>query len=150
MEAWTWDDHWTLEVEELDGQHGKVMDLWELVRQVHPKARLEAWRDLLAEMRSHFGFEDEWMESSGFSHKRHHMRDHRVFLAEMDAVLEDAEAGYPIEDDVLQAVRGWLNGHVKGLDQDFARFLQERDAWDLKKDWEFEEFERRTGSLSLV
>lgn len=150
MEAWTWDDHWTLEVEELDGQHARIMDLWELVRRQGAKARLEAWRGLLSDMRRHFQFEDGWMETSGFSHKGHHMRDHRAFLAEMDAVLEDAEAGFPIEDEVLQAVRGWLNGHVRGLDQDFARFLQARDAWDLKKDWEFEEFERRTASMSLA
>ncbi len=150
MEAWTWDDHLTLEVETLDEQHGSIMELWERVRSAGRTARLEPWRTLLAEMRTHFRFEDEWMEASGYSHKRHHMRDHVVFLAEMEAVFEDAEAGFAIDDDVLLAVRGWLTGHVKGLDRDFARFLQEREAWDLKKDWEFEEFERRTGSLTLA
>ena len=148
MDAWRWDDQWTLEVEELDAQHAGIMVLWERVRNELPKARLAAWRELAAGMRTHFEFEDRWMESVDFAHKRHHMRDHRAFLAEMDAIQEDAEANFPVEDDVVQAVRGWLNGHVRGLDQDFARFLQERDAWHLKTDWEIEEFERRSAALS--
>jgi len=27
---------------------------------------------------------------------------------------------------------------VKGLDREFARFLQDRDAWDLREEWESE------------
>jgi len=147
MEAWSWDAHWTLEVPELDAQHDTVMLAWDAVRALKPKERTQAWRQLAKEMREHFAFEDDWMDSSGFVHHRYHKREHKAFLAEMDAVLEDAEAEFPIEDDVVLAVRGWLNGHVKGLDRDFARYLQERDAWDLRREWELEEFEHRSALL---
>ncbi|MEN9354084.1 MAG: hypothetical protein RL318_1409 [Fibrobacterota bacterium] len=143
MEAWAWDSHWTLDVAELDTQHDKVMRCWETVRSLAQTDRLQAWKCLAEEMRTHFDFEDDWMARSGFGHSRYHKREHRSFLAEMDAVLEDAQAGFPIDDSTVGAVRGWLSGHVKGLDRDFARFLQEREAWDLKSQWELEEFEHR-------
>ena len=143
MEAWVRDGHWTLEVAELDKQHDEVMLCWERVRCCSGVERTAAWKRLTEEMREHFAFEDDWMDKSGFVHCRYHKREHRAFLAEMDGVLEDAQAGYGIDDSTVAAVRGWVAGHVKGLDRDFARFLQSRDAWELRNQWELEEFEHR-------
>jgi hemerythrin-like metal-binding protein len=143
MEAWTRNEAWSLEVEELDSQHEGIMLAWNGVLAAAPSLRKEPWKVLLGRMREHFGFEEGWMAESGFSRNHHHRHEHKLFLNEMEAVLADAEAGYPIDELTVKAAGGWLEGHVRGLDRDFARFLQEREAWDLRNGWELEEFEHR-------
>lgn len=127
---------WILEVEEIDKQHTELLRFWLLLRQAPVTARRLPWCNLTESVKSHFQFENDWMLENEYPHRHHHKREHDFFISELESVV--ALPDHRIDDALVDAVRDMISGHVKGLDREFARFLQEREAWDLREEWELE------------
>lgn len=136
MVALAHDLGWILDVEEIDDQHMELLRCWLQLHEAVVPLRHEPWRLLTESVKTHFQFENDWMARSEYPYRHHHKREHDFFVSEMESVAE--LPGHRIDDDLVNAVRDMISGHVKGLDREFARFLQDRDAWDLREEWESE------------
>lgn len=129
---------------EMDAQHRDLLEGLRKLRRSprHGEQDARELRGIVEAVRSHFAWEDSEMEAAGYPDRKRHIKDHRNQLANLSDLLKFVEQGHePLDVDFLLACEGWTARHVRSMDAEFARFLADRETWDLQdelKAWEYE------------
>ncbi|QAZ68141.1 bacteriohemerythrin [Solidesulfovibrio carbinolicus] len=127
-----WDDSLATHISEVDRQHQvlvrMICDLHEAMRSGKGKHQLEA---ILEELQNyavdHFGYEEKLMEQYKYPGYLNHRKEHEAFVDKVIAFGNDfRENRAALTTEVMNFLKNWLVGHIKGTDQKYAPFFIER------------------------
>lgn len=145
MDLKFWNSDAILGHAELDRQHlSLAKGIAFLAQGPRRKARdLAEWGRFLAEVRSHFDWEESEMERNGYPEVSAHRRDHQIQLNNLLDYERSILEGEVLEQEAFAAMATWNLRHIQGRDRDYAEFLVENDVWQTRRDlfaWEEELF----------
>jgi len=127
-----WDDSLVTGLSEVDNQHQvlvrMICDLHEAMRAGQGKAQLEA---IIGELSNyavdHFGYEEKLMEQYKYPGYLNHRKEHIAFVDKVIAFGNDfRENRAALTTEVMNFLKNWLVGHIKGTDKKYAPFFIER------------------------
>lgn len=133
-----------LGIPEMDAQHRAMLESLSRLRSSPRDPGRDAilLHAIVEDVRSHFAWEDAEMEAAAYPDRKRHFKDHHSQLANLSDLLKFVEQGHqPLDVDFLLACEGWTARHVQSMDAEFARFLADRETWDLQEElkaWEYE------------
>ena len=127
-----WDDSLATGLSEVDRQHKVLVEmicnLHEAMRSGKGKAQLEA---IISELSNyavdHFGYEEKLMEQYKYPGYLNHRKEHIAFVDKVIAFGNDfRENRAALTTEVMNFLKNWLVGHIKGTDQKYSPFFIER------------------------
>ena len=127
-----WDQSLAVGVHEIDGQHQKLVqmicDLHEAMRTGKGKGQVE---QILTELENysveHFGYEEKLMEQHKYPGYLNHRKEHEAFVDKVIAFGNDFRANRAaLTTEVMNFLKNWLVGHIKGTDKKYSSFFNER------------------------
>lgn len=127
-----WDDALSVGVGEVDSQHQVLIGL---LNQLHEGRTAGKGNDALAKILGelatytveHFTFEERLLEEHGYPELPGHKESHRKLTQKVFDFKGAFEAGQgTLSADLFLFLRSWLNGHIRGSDRQYGRFLNAR------------------------
>jgi len=125
----TWDDALSVRIDAIDEQHKKLIDLLNRLHQSKATKGGDATiRKILKELIDytvyHFAFEEKLFDKYGYKQAMEHKESHRMLESQVLEFAKAFEAGRAsLSADLFLFLRGWLNGHIRGSDRQYAPFL---------------------------
>lgn len=130
MELIRWKNEYSVNVEEIDEQHKKLIGL---INRLADAMSVGKGRDVLdavmAEMMDyteyHFGAEEELLVDRGYSEAEEHKKAHAELVVRAKEIKETAEqGGRKSSVDVMLFLSTWLDRHILQEDRKFGAYLQ--------------------------
>ncbi len=128
-----WNDRISVEVEELDADHKKMVeminDLYDAILAGNGRKNLDRLLDRLVDYtRYHFAREEAWMERIGFPDLAAHKQEHEKMAAWINTAWRDYHSNTAMAPslETMNLLKDWLFGHILGSDQKYAAFQRER------------------------
>ncbi len=127
-----WDESLRVGVQEIDGQHQKLVqmicDLHEAMRSGQGKDQIEPiLRELEDYTVEHFGYEEKLMERHKYPGYLNHRKEHQAFVDKVIAFgNEFHENRTALTMEIMNFLKNWLVGHIKGTDRKYSSFFNER------------------------
>ncbi|WP_043638612.1 bacteriohemerythrin [Desulfovibrio sp. TomC] len=127
-----WDESLATGLSEVDRQHQvlvrMICDLHEAMRTGKGKAQLQAIIEELGNYTvEHFGYEEKLMEKYKYPGYLNHRKEHTTFVDKVIAFGNDfRENRAAVTTEIMNFLKNWLVGHIKGTDQKYAPFFLER------------------------
>jgi hemerythrin-like metal-binding protein len=131
----SWSDKYSVNVEEIDLQHQKLIELVNnLHSSVESRISKKELEQLLIELveftRFHFSTEDKYMKEYDFPGFAEHYKEHNALLNHMDNLVSAVSNGktptfysdYDISSD-------WALTHITGHDKVLGKFLNSKDIY---------------------
>ena len=126
MSFMEWKPEYSVDVEELDLQHKKLIHL---INSLHnamkvgaPKPALERiLSDLANYTRHHFSSEERLMKLHGYEGYEEHVKQHRELAAQVEGFMAQTKGGrltVPLQ--LMQFLKSWLSGHILHSDRKYA------------------------------
>jgi len=132
MRPIVWSDALSVNIQEIDLQHRRLIDLVAGLQKagsqgVAPETMGRVLRELNTYVREHFTAEERWMARYDYPGLAAHAEAHEAFVEkllhfELDYLAERAQ----ITDELLDYLMGWIEQHVLGMDQGYARYFSEK------------------------
>jgi hemerythrin len=131
----TWRDEYNVNVEEIDNQHRKILELVNsLHAAVETRANKDDLKDLLVELveftRIHFSTEEQLMKKYDYPDLARHHTEHRLLLRYLvdlvDAVSGGKNPGFYSDYDVST---DWAMIHICDHDKSLGVFLNSRNVY---------------------
>ena len=125
----TWKDEYSVGLDSIDQQHKKLINLInQLTTTVDYSTGEEFEREALAELvdytKTHFTFEEGLMEDNGYPDFEAHKAQHRLMIAEVEAVLAEYEQDHDAAmRHACNYLQEWLINHINGTDKKYSSFL---------------------------
>ncbi|WP_029458631.1 bacteriohemerythrin [Solidesulfovibrio alcoholivorans] len=127
-----WDQSLAVNIGDIDEQHQKLVqmicDLHEAMRTGKGKGQVESiLRELEEYAVEHFGFEEKLMEKHKYPGYLNHRKEHEKFVDQVIAFGNDFRANRAaLTTEVMNFLKNWLVGHIKGTDKKYSSFFNER------------------------
>jgi methyl-accepting chemotaxis protein/hemerythrin len=127
-----WDQSLAVHIDDIDEQHKKLVqmicDLHEAMRSGKGKGQVEpVLRELEDYAVEHFGFEEKLMEKYKYPGYLNHRKEHGKFVDQVIAFGNDFRANRTtLTTEVMNFLKNWLVGHIKGTDKKYSSFFNER------------------------
>ncbi|HYG86214.1 MAG TPA: bacteriohemerythrin [Azospirillum sp.] len=130
MEHVAWDDSMSVGVAVLDGDHKRLLDMFNglLKTGVSTKSKDDLIH-LLADLRDytdvHFRREEEFMERHGFPDLEAHKAAHRYFADEVDKLHHELYGDHTLmlRIDLILLLKEWLIEHIQSVDKQYKPYL---------------------------
>ncbi len=128
----TWDDSLAVGIKDIDAQHqvlvGMICDLHDAMRTGKGKSQvgsiLKKLEDYAVE---HFGFEESLMEKYKYPGYRNHRKEHDAFVQKVMDFGQAFQANRAdLTTEVMDFLKNWLVGHIKGIDKKYAPFFKDQ------------------------
>ncbi len=132
MNALEWDDTLSVQVEEIDDDHRKLVALFNeleaAVARGDDPLYLEALlEELIAATEWHFRHEERLMLRHGYPEQEAHSKEHRELVNALRALhRERLQQGRPLAEADVEHLEHWLTGHILGSDMELGAWLAER------------------------
>jgi hemerythrin len=131
MEKIVWNDSFNIQVDELDRQHRRLVELMNRLidLQLDHKAD-DAVADILGALTNYFGYhfemEEGLMLDHGYPEIESHREEHQTFVLQAAYFIATyRESGKSLKRDILTFLKEWLSDHILKTDASFGRFLKE-------------------------
>jgi methyl-accepting chemotaxis protein/hemerythrin len=127
-----WDDSLSVGIKQIDDQHKVLIDLInelnDAMRQRRSQKIMMEVVDRLANYAvEHFGTEEKLFDKHGYPETEAHKEVHRKFVAKVSEFGEELRSGKAsVTMEVMRFLKDWLLGHIKGTDQRYSKYLNER------------------------
>jgi hemerythrin-like metal-binding protein len=127
-----WDHSLAVGIGAIDDQHKKLVrmicDLHEAMRTGKGKNVVEPILHELEEYAvEHFGYEEKLMEQYKYPGYLNHRKEHEKFVDKVIAFGNEFRANkVALTNEVMNFLKNWLVGHIKGTDQKYSSFFNER------------------------
>lgn len=124
-----WDDSLSVGVAEVDQQHRTLIDLLNLLHSSSTSGKgnetvRKVFGDLAAYTVDHFGFEERILAQHGYPELPQHRDAHAKLTARVVQLREEFDTGRgTLGADLFLFLRSWLNGHIRGSDRQYGRYL---------------------------
>ena len=134
LEFIKWDRaRYSLDIPTIDREHETLVGLMGTVRALHDAqagsaALGAALGDLVGYARRHFATEEAFMARIGFAELASHARLHQQILERVGAFAAQHERAGILPPEFFDFLHVWLNGHIGGLDAQYAAFAAEGSA----------------------
>ena len=130
MKELTLDETLTLGIEEIDGDHSKLIELYNILNQSVTKgASREYVEAVLEEMINctiwHFSHEERLMLKYGYSGYEQHKQDHKDLIEGASKLKQKFLQASKLEEEDLVYLERWLTEHILVSDSRLADFLIE-------------------------
>jgi len=127
-----WDDSFSVNIVEIDGQHqklvGMINDLNDAMRQGKSKDVLgKIVSGLIGYAGTHFKTEEKYFDQFGYPETNSHKKEHSDFtqkVAEFKNQFDKGAFGLSIE--VMNFLSNWLQNHIKTVDKKYGAFFNEK------------------------
>lgn len=135
MPITTWSDENSVNVEEIDVQHQKML---ELVNNLHSSVEncidKNDLKDLLVELVEftdlHFSTEERLMEKHGYPERGEHHKEHRMLLQHLNDLVAAVSRGkYPTFCSDYDVSSDWALVHISEFDKSLGAFLNSKDVY---------------------
>lgn len=130
MPIMKWVDDYSVQVDELDQQHQKLI---ELINLLHDEMRQGKGRESLGRIleklieytRIHFATEEDWMARAGYAGLAAHREEHRALTRQVEDLQNQHRAGSrTLSLDVMVFLKDWLVNHIQKTDQKYTGVLK--------------------------
>ncbi len=131
MKDLVWDRSLSVDVPEIDEDHRRLVDLFNLLN--HAVAEGDAQDYIEAVMEElisctawHFKHEERLMLKYGYEGLLEHKSEHDELIASATALQQKLlHESKPVLSDDIEFLEHWLTGHILGLDMDLGAYLCE-------------------------
>jgi hemerythrin-like metal-binding protein len=126
-----WDASFSVQHEELDGQHKKLFDLYNELHEalLHDSVenttatRTRILDNLMEYIDYHFKSEEKYLTEIGYPDFTQHRQIHSNFSKQVNRIHEDVENGQIIfTTSLLKFIRNWIVDHILKTDQQYVNF----------------------------
>lgn len=130
MALMVWDDKYTVNVSEVDGQHQEIFRLVNALDDALSEDRSvigEKLNALVSFVVNHFATEEKYMQETGFPNYEAHKKMHDDLVEQVAAIqikFNNGEA--EITSDITAFVRDWLYQHIPNIDKQYGPYLNEK------------------------
>ena len=134
MEKIIWDDRFNLQIDEIDQQHRRLVDIMNrLIATEDEKASDEDIADILGAMTNYLGYhfdtEEQLMLDHGYPELESHREEHQTFVTQTAYFIATyRQGGASLKNDILLFLKEWLVEHIVKSDGAFGDFLKDANA----------------------
>ena len=127
-----WDDKLSVNVEEIDKQHQKLVQVInELQEAMQNRKGNEVLGKIIEEMvgyaRTHFKTEEVYFDKFGYPEADSHKKEHAEFMDKVSDFKKDFDAGrIGLSVEVMNFLSDWLKNHIMGSDKNYSAFFNEK------------------------
>ncbi len=127
----TWDSSLSVNVEEVDRQHKKLVDL---INELHDAMRVGKAKEVMGKVIKelvdytvqHFSLEEKKMQEFQYENYPSHKIEHDQFVAKAAGLQKDFAAGkVTITLDTMTFLKDWLTKHIMGTDKKYVACFHE-------------------------
>lgn len=120
-----WSDDLSVQVDEIDGQHKKLIDL---INKLHDAMLTKQGKQIVSQIIDelaaytvyHFQTEEKYMLQFKYPALTRHKKEHDNFVNTVDTFHKDYEAGkLGLSIEIMTFLRDWVSNHIKGTDQQY-------------------------------
>jgi hemerythrin len=132
MDLITWDGSYSVNVALIDKQHQMLVQMVNELNNAmlngNEKETIgKLINKLITYAAMHFAREEDYFDTFGYPETDVHKSQHDEFENKVSAFEADFQADRQgLSQDILQFLRDWLVGHIKGSDKKYSTFLTER------------------------
>ena len=129
MEKIIWDDSFNIQVEVIDQQHRRLVELMNrLIATQDEKASDDDIADILGAMTNYLGYhfdtEEQLMIDHSYPELESHREEHQAFVTQTAYFIATyREGGTSLKKDILLFLKEWLVEHIVKTDGAFGDFL---------------------------
>jgi len=131
MKDLVWDETLSIQVDEVDEDHRRLVDLFNILNHAVAEGESAAYveavmRELIACTVWHFSHEERLMLKYGYEGMAAHKAEHADLIASATALQEKLlKEGQSVSDTDIEYLEHWLTGHIFGADMNLGAFLCE-------------------------
>jgi len=125
-----WSQELSVDVKQIDQQHRKLVEMLNSLNEAMlakkgrevQKAAIDAMVDYTA---SHFSLEEKYMKAFGYTGFEAHKAEHEKFTKKaLDLKERVNRAGFVLTLEIVEFLKQWLQGHIKGTDRGYRECFQ--------------------------
>jgi hemerythrin-like metal-binding protein len=126
-----WSDELSVGIESVDQQHQALVDMINRLYAAMKGGKTQdimagVLDELLAYTQTHFRYEENLMQRTGFRGLANHRRAHEELVAKALGVRNEFSAGrLVIGADIMNFLKSWLVNHIQGMDRLYAPHIKE-------------------------
>lgn len=127
MTYFAWDTSLDVNVQTMNDQHKKLIDLMNELYEKNEAGRdkqelVESANALIAYTRQHFADEEQYMESIDYSGLESHKKLHENLLHELESRVEEFSQGHEtvLGEEFSTFLKTWLSTHIRGIDTKYG------------------------------
>lgn len=130
----TWDEHYSVKIEEIDNHHRRLFqilnDFYQGLRANQVKESiLKLINELYDYTNYHFQAEEKLMEQYGYPKLAEHRKIHQDFINRVQDYRDRFASGrLLISIEVTNFIRDWLVNHILKTDMEYSEYLTSRGA----------------------
>jgi hemerythrin-like metal-binding protein len=131
MKELTWDKTLSVDVPEIDEDHRRLVDLFNLLNRAVVEGEAPVYVEaLMDELISctvwHFRHEERLMLKYGYQGLQEHKAEHEDLIASAKALQQKLQQeGKGVSSEEIEFLEHWLTGHILGADMDLGSYLCE-------------------------
>jgi len=137
MKTLKWSSDLEIGIPPIDKQHQRIVEYinqLEHAKENHSRSEVgDVVSQLVDYTLSHFAFEEELMEESGYMFVNAHKRVHNLFVRKIGSYVERFKLEEDIAEELLVTLRTWLVNHIKNDDRDYSDAVKEKMHLKIKK-----------------
>ena len=147
MTVLVWQPELNTGIDVIDQQHQRIVALINQLADAHTREDQAAVLEELVDYTlSHFAFEEELLEESGYSFGPAHKRVHDMFVRRVGEYRMRFEAGEDITTELKGMLARWLFNHIRSDDKSYSKHVRHyletykggagrssRDGWFKRK-----------------
>lgn len=120
-----WSDALALDLPAMDSTHREFVELLAQAEAADDATLLRHWQTLVDHTDDHFGREDQWMQSPGFSSSNCHSMQHKVVLQVLREGTTRGQAGdLAVVRQMAHELGLWFPQHAQSMDAALALHLR--------------------------
>ena len=132
MAFFPWDQSLQVNIQEIDLQHQKLVDM---INDLHEAMKNQPGNDILENLITqlahyageHFTTEENYFQQFGYPDATTHKMAHRKFTACIDQFAHDFKAQKMLlTTEIMDFLKDWLKEHIQQTDQHYAQYFQKK------------------------
>jgi hemerythrin len=138
----TWTQDLDTGIEEIDGQHKRIVDyinkLHDARAEKDEKAIESVISDTIDYTISHFGFEETLIEDAGYQFVRPHKKVHQLFIRKVSEFKDRYANGEDVSGELHDLLARWLFNHIRNDDAAYVEAVKDnilKISSRRKKSW---------------
>lgn len=129
MALMTWEDKYSVDVNEVDGQHQEIFRLANELDASLSQDRAvvgEKLKALVDYVVEHFETEEKYMQETGYPNYESHKKAHDTLVEQVAGIQAKFNAGEAeITGEITAFVRDWLYQHIPNIDKQYSSHFNE-------------------------
>ena len=132
MELISWSQALSVNIEQIDNQHKKLIGLLNDLHDAMAVGKGSAaigtvLASLIDYTKVHFATEEELMEKYLYPGYIRHKKEHENLVSQVEELNGKFKSGKPVLSlEVMQFLKNWLSGHILGVDKMYTTYLNNK------------------------